>query len=272
MRYEEAELRHPLERRLFWVFVVLNFALLSAAVFIVVKGTAWLQEHPHLAHYDDLIRSLALAAVFGVPAMTFLRNTRHALMVGKSIAVSSQQFPQIHAILRKYCESLGMNRLPDLYFSDTKVKGAARAYTSWKCSYIVLSTRFLQADLEPLLPVIAFWIGREIGCLRLHHASFGTEFLLSCVDKIPYLSNPLRQVFSYSEDRYGAFLTPEGLVGLVALASGRRMLPRVSVSEYLKQVKSYGGRWSRLAGLRDREPTVSERVRALLEAGFLKGE
>jgi hypothetical protein len=102
----------------------------------------------------------------------------------------------------------------------------ARAYRSWKCDYIVLSSKFLQPNLQPMLPVFAFWLGREIGRLRLEHASWATEFLLAYVDKIPYLSNPLRRVFTYSEDRYGAFLAPEGLPGLIGVASGRLMLPK----------------------------------------------
>jgi len=134
----------------------------------------------------------------------------------------------------------------------------------------VLSSKFLQHNLQPMLPVFAFWLGREIGRLRLEHASWATEFLLAYVDKIPHLSNPLRRVFTYSEDRYGAFLAPEGLPGLIGVASGRLMLPEVNAPDYLKQVKVYGDVWTRLAALTQAEPTISDRIKALLDAGFLK--
>lgn len=272
MRSDELQLRHPAERPLFLAFALLNVLLMAAAIFIVLKGSDWLRAHPHFTEYRGLIRVLAIAAVFGVPAIVFLRNTRHALIRGKSIALSPQQLPQIYAILQRHCERLGIDPLPELYFSDMNMPKPARGYSSWKCDYIVLSSKFLQPNLQPILPVFAFWLGREIGCLRLKHASWVTEFLLAYVDRIPHLSNPLRRVLTYSEDRYGAFLAPEGLPGLIGVASGRLMLPEVNAPDYLKQVRVYGGFWARLALLMEAEPTIAERIKALLEAGLLKTE
>jgi hypothetical protein len=228
-----------------------------------------LRAHPHLAGY---IRVLAIGAVFGIPAIVFLRNTRHALVRGKSIALSPQQLPQIYAILQRHCERLAIDPLPELYVSDMNMTQPARAYRSWKCDHIVLSSKFLQPNLQPMLPVFAFWLGREIGRLRLAHATWATEFLVTYVAKIPYLSNPLRHVFIYSEDRYGAFLAPEGLPGLIGVASGRRILPEVNASDYLKQVKLYGGIWARLATMTEPEPPVSQRIKALFETGLWNTE
>ena len=269
MHSDESRLRHPAERPLFLAFAVLNVLLMAAAICIVLNGSDWLRAHPVLARY---IRVLAIAAVFGVPAIVFLRNARHALVRGKSIALSPQQLPQIYAILERHCERLGIEPLPELYVSDTNMTQPARAYGSWKCDHIVLSSKFLQPNLQPMLPVFAFWLGREIGRLRLEHASWPTEFLLAYVAKIPYLPNPLRRVFTFSEDRYGAFLAPEGLPGLIGVASGRRMLPEVNASDYLKQVRLYGGVWARLAGLMEAEPTISARIKALLDAGLWNTE
>jgi hypothetical protein len=269
MRSDESQLRHPAERSLFLAFSVLNVLLMAAAICIVLNGSDWLRAHSHLAGY---IRVLAIAAVFGVPAIVFLRNGRHALVRGKSIVLSPQQFPQIYAILQRHCERLAIKPSPELYFSDMNTTKPARAYRSWKCDYIVLSSKFLQPNLQPMLPVFAFWLGREIGRLRLEHASWATEFLLAFVDRIPHLSNPLRRVFTYSEDRYGAFLAPEGLPGLISVVSGRFMLPEVNTPDYLKQVSLYGGVWARLAELTEAEPTISDRIKALLEAGLWKAE
>jgi hypothetical protein len=267
MRSDESQLRHPAERPLFLAFAVLNVLLMAAAICIVLNGSDRLRAHSHLAGY---IRVLAIAAVFGVPAIVFLRNGRHALVRGKSITLSPQQFPQIYAILQRHCERLAIHPLPELYVSDMNMTQPARAYRSWKCNYILLSTKFLQPNLQPMLPVFAFWLGREIGRLRLGHTSWATEFLLAYVAKIRYLSNPLHRVFTYSEDRYGAFLAPEGLPGLIGVASGRLMLPEVNASDYLKQVRLHGGVWARLAGLTEAEPTISDRIKALFDADLLK--
>lgn len=268
----EVGLRHPLERPLFWAYAVLNVLVLAAALFIIFQGSDWLHAHRRLEQYRGKIRALAIAAVVGIPATIFLRNTRHALVRGKSIEISPQQLPEIYALLQRHCDKLGISPLPELYYSDMSMSTPARAHKSFKRDYIVLSSRFFQSDLQSMLPVFSFWIGREIGALRLKHASWPTDLLLSYVDKIPYLSNPLHRVYAYSEDRYGAFLAPEGLAGLVGLASGRRMLPQVNLADYLRQARSYGSVWARLGESTEAEPTVSGRIKALFDAGLLKDE
>jgi len=46
----------------------------------------------------------------------------------------------------------------------------------------------------------------------------------------------------------------------------------VNAPDYLKQVRLYGGMWARLAELTEAEPTISNRIKGLLDAGFLKHE
>ena len=104
----------------------------------------------------------------------------------------------------------------------------------------------------------------------MNHASVGTEVLLSFIDKIPHAANPLRHVFTYSEDRYGAFLAPEGLLGLIEVASGRTMLGEVNTSEYLRQLSGHQGVWERLAELSTTDPPVLRRIEALYKAGLLR--
>ena len=90
---------------------------------------------------------------------------------------------------------------------------------SWRQQYIVLGSSFVQPDLALMRETISFLLGRELGRLRLGHASWFTDLLLAYVNKIPYLSNPLLRIFTYSEDRYGALLEPASLLGLVSIAS-----------------------------------------------------
>jgi hypothetical protein len=117
-------------------------------------------------------------------------------------------------------------------------------------------------------PVFAFFLGRELGRLRLGHASRLNELLLSYVKEIPYLRNPVLLVFAYSEDRYGAYLAPEGIPGLIALGAGRRMLHSVNVPDYLKQVSEYRGVWSQLAQLTKETPQRAHRIRPCIGLAF----
>lgn len=263
-------LRHPLERPMFAVYVALNLVILAAALVLALESADWLSAHPILAKYRNHVRAIAIVAVLSPISITFLRNIRHAEVMGNSLRLSSRQLPQLHELFMRQCARLGIEP-PELYFSDT-IREPARAYKSWKERYVVLGTKFLQPDLNPMLPVLAFLFGRELGRLQLGHASWPTELLLTYTHKIPYMKNPLSRVFTYSEDRWGAYLAPEGLNGLVALATGRLMLPAVNIADYLSQVRGFGGAWASLGEYIDGTPPVASRINALKEAGLLRVE
>jgi hypothetical protein len=84
----------------------------------------------------------------------------------------------------------------------------------------------------------------------------------------PFLANPLRQVRTFSRDRYGAYLAPDGFRGLLFAASARRLLDDVNVEEYVKQADSYGGAWVKSAVFFYSTPSVLRRVQELKSAGF----
>ena len=272
MSPDETRLRHPLERRVYVVFVVLNFALAAAAVWLAVRGPGWLSRHPWLKDYIVHIRVVAVTAVLSVPAVVFLRNARHAGVRGNSVRLSAGQVPEIHEVLQSHCRRLGMASMPELYLSEDAISGSSQAYSAWRCDYIVLGTDFLQRDLERVREVFTFQLGRELGRIRLGHTRWWDEMLIAYVVKIPYLRNVLLHLRTFSNDRYGAFLAPEGLLGLLALASGRRMLHSVNVPDFLRQVREFRGRWVRPSELLEARPHVLSRVSALYEAGLFRLE
>jgi hypothetical protein len=250
------------------LFIVLNLVVLALAIWIAIQGGDWLKTHPYLAKYELRIRSLAIAALIGIPASTLLRNTRHARISGDSVRISPKQFPELYDILVRHCDRIGFQPLPELYVTDHASKEPARAFSSWKCNYIVLGSTFLQPDLKPMLGVFSFLIGRELGRLRLGHTSWWNELLLSYVMKIPYVKNPMIHMYLYSEDRYGAYLASDSLPGLIGIAVGRRMLPVTDLSQYLSD-DAYGSFWDDLATFVSDTPPIYRRLRALHDAGLL---
>ena len=79
-------------------------------------------------------------------------------------------------------------------------------------------SQMLQPD-SPISDAIAFNIGREVGRIRLKHTEWWDELLISYIVRIPVLRTPLMHLRAYSADRYGAFLEPGGIRGLIALSS-----------------------------------------------------
>jgi hypothetical protein len=268
----ESQLRHPLEKPVFIASVILNLALIAAAIFIAARGDAWLKAHHFMAKYVNQIRGGAIAAILALPGISLVRNNRLGFIRGNSIRLSNDQFPQVYEILEEHCRKLGMSSLPELYLTDQAITPPAQAFSAWGNDYIVLRTDFLESPLENVRDVLAFTLGCELGRLRLGHASWWSDVLLTFVAKIPLLRTPISRVRTYSRDRYGAFLAPDGLRGLLVLASGRRMLKSVNIEDYLTQVSDYGGFWARLAGATKTAPHVFYRIKMLWAAGLYRPE
>jgi hypothetical protein len=141
---------------------------------------------------------------------------------------------------------------------------------SWDGDYIVLGTKYLNRELAESREVVAFLLGRELGTLRLGHTRWWHEALIAYVVRIPILRRPLRRVRAFSRDRYAAFLAPEGLRGLLVVASGGSQLPNINISAWLEQVQEYEGFWARLSAKLREAPHVADRVRALYAAGLFR--
>ena len=266
---DERMLRHPSERRVFAACVVVNIVALAAAVWLVVAAPDWLAAHPVLAKPVKALRALAIAALIAPPAVVLLRRTRWAVTHWNGIEVSPAQIPDLYALLTRQCAVFNMPFIPTLYLSNTE-PDIARAYSAWDRSYIVLSDKLLQPDVAAIQDAVAFHIAREVGRIRLGYTEWWDEMLLSYVIQIPFLRNPLLHLRAYSADRYGAFLEPDGCAGLLALACGRFMLPRIAVDAYISAIPDVTGLPRLLATFGHRWPPMGQRVRTLYDLGLFK--
>jgi hypothetical protein len=266
----ESQLRHPWEKTIFVVSVVLNVALMVGAVIMVKTAHDWLKDYPFIAKNTKQIQALAIAAIFALPAIALIRNNRRGFIRGNAVRLSNDQIPEIFNILEGHCKKLGMDYVPELYVSDGAIHEPVQAFSTWKHDFIVITRHFLERKPGRIPDVLAFMLGRELGRIRLGHTKWWYEMILAYVIKIPYLRNPMTHVQTLSHDRYGAFLAPGGIRGLAVQACGRRMLQSMNLEDYLRQVREYGGFWEMLANMTKSRPHISYRIRALLNAGLLK--
>ena len=265
----ETQFRHPLEHPIFVVSVVFNLMLMVAAIILANAGTDWLAQHPFIHHNIKTIKMLATAAVLAPPAIVFIRNMRRASVLGNSVLLSRDQLPEIFELLEQHCKKLGDMPLPELYLTDRAVPAPSQAFSTWRQDSIALNARFIERKPAKSRDVLSFMIGRELGRLRLGHTKWWYEVLLAYMDKIPYARNPLTQVQTLSHDRYGAYLEPNALPGLLILASGRRLISQVRPETYLDNVRPYGGIWAVISDLPRKQPHISYRVAALVKADLL---
>jgi hypothetical protein len=161
-----------------------------------------------------------------------------------------------------------MTEVPGLYITDKGIPPYSKALSTRRGRSIVLHQNLFEADLQKTLEIAAFTIGRELGRIRLGHTDWLDEMLLTYIFLVPFFANPLRQLRTFSRDRYGAYLAPDGFRGLLFAASARRLVNDVNVDDYLKQADSYGGYWVKSAIYFYDVPSVLRRIQELKSAGF----
>jgi hypothetical protein len=265
----EAELRHPWERRIYAVSVVVNVLLAAASVVVVLLGADWLTTHPFIAQHIDQIRLLAVAAILALPAAAVLRGTRRTAFLGNAVPVSHAQFPELQGILTRHCERLGVVDMPELFMAGGLDR--CHAFSTWGRDFIVVGGPLLEVpDPGVRRDGLAFALGAALGSIRLGHTRWWDDVLLAYVERVPILGAPLAAVRTFSCDRYGAFLAPEGLVGLVVEASGGDMLPEVALDVYAREASHFdlANPWVWVAAVWRSRPHVSGRLRRLLNAGL----
>jgi hypothetical protein len=127
----------------------------------------------------------------------------------------------------------------------------------------------LSGDLAQRLDAFSFVLGHELGRLELGHAGYVQDVLFGYLKRVPLLRAPLMFVQARSRDRYGAFLAPDGVRGLLLQVVGGAALRAVDVTDFLDHVMSrHHSTWGRLGALGPHGPPLERRVRALYRAGF----
>lgn len=261
-------MRHPLERPFFIASVILNFALMAAALVLFFHPPAWDKTHPILGKEVGVIRFLAITALVGIPLLVLRRNQREAYVRGNSVRLSRTQFPEVYAILEDHCRRLGMAEIPELFLTASTIQPFSQAWSSWRENYIILHQIIFDTDYKKTLDVVAFALGHELGAIRLGHTAVWNEMLLTYVSALKWLRSPLNRVRIFSRDRYGAHLAPTGFRGLLMYAAGRRMMNYVNIDEYLERSRHYWGIWSGLNTFVESVPQVLIRIQELRAAGF----
>jgi hypothetical protein len=269
---DEEALRHPLETRIFVLSVILNASLLILAVVLATNASDWLETHPIIDKYLKGIQALATGLVLAPFALTFARNARRSYVRGNSVALSREQMPEIYGVLEKHCARIGLDPVPGLFLSQTGISDFSTAFTARRKHFIVLGTKFVEPNFARVREVLDFTIARELGRIRLGHTKWYDEFLVAYVVRIPLLREPLEKVRVLSLDRYAAKLVPDGLPGLIVLGSGRLLLHRVNIADYLAQVDAYSGTWRWIADIGKHDVPALLRVRTLYEAGLFDRE
>jgi hypothetical protein len=261
-------LRHPLERRVATTVGVIAAILAVLMVVFLFWGTEWLEARPAIGKYKPQL-DILLAAVLGAPIVVgYAKHRRRQLAQEESIRVSATQLPGIHQVLVRHCARLGI-QLPDLYLSDGVEHTTSFAWQGREC--IILSTHDYETCPESFDDIVDFMIARQVGNICLGHTRFASELLKSFVAPVPFLRGPLGQFWTYSCDRYGAFLAPRAIRAVIVAATGDRLRDLVNLDVYLAQLdEDVPKGWVTVVlGLTRKRVPLANRVLELRRAGLL---
>jgi hypothetical protein len=260
---DEAHLRHGSERVVFVATLLLNVALVIAAVALLRSGAAWLRHFPEIDKFAKGLEATAAALILAPFALTLTRNQRRERFQANGVRIGPTQFPEIHDELTAMCARLGMRDVPELYIAEGQIKAPSTADSTWSTRFIVLNTSFLGEAPDERRPVYRFLLAHELGRVRLGHTHWLDELLTAYVIRIPLLRNPLQHARTYSHDRYAAALAPDAVRGLVVQATGRHLLAHIDLDGFLRQVRAVRGWQPLVLQLTEGAPYLASRLQAL---------
>lgn len=262
-------LRHPLEVPLYVVLVILNLLVIAAALRLLV-WVNWLPVQLQNPFWSYAVRGAIIAGLLVIPAIVVGREVTRASTRGTALQLSRTQYPELHATMTGYARTLGLRRTPDLYLANGNGVLNAFAAQAFGHEFIVVANE-LFANLRPESQAgLRFILGHELAHVRLHHVSLWYQLSLCYTNWIPLLGAWLSRLREYSCDRHGAYLCPDGEVGLVLLTSGRYTEQQVNIPQLLDQGRQLHGFWIELAQLPRTHPWTVRRLDTLYRLALFK--
>ncbi|GAO01393.1 M48 family metalloprotease [Anaeromyxobacter sp. PSR-1] len=265
--------RHPRERLVFWLSVLVNAAVGAAAIWLVYRAPGWLTGRPALSRLANELRVAGVATLALIPALAWLRHARWAEFREGSLQLGPDQLPAIHAMLERLCAAVGAP-VPELFSSTSRSAGIATAMGLVRRRRIIVLGPDLFRGLKSLddrADIIEFVLAHELGRLVMGHASWREELLLAYLKRIPLLRVPLLNVQEASRDRLAARLCPGTVRAMLFTASGGKLIYSADVAAFLRQAlrDDTPPFWEWASSITGDGPDVGRRLRHLHAHGFV---
>lgn len=203
--------------------------------------------------------------LMGFLAYLFAQSALIAYVRHTGVRLSPQQMPDLHARFEHCCRKLGVDPIPEAYVLQGGGMLNAFAARFLGRYFVVLLSDVVDA-MEPLPDGVNFYIGHELGHIRMKHAT-------GHLWRMPVLWLPLVGA-AYSRakestcDRHGLACCeqPESAArALAVLAAGSRRWQTVDLREYARQAQAHHGFWSGFHELVGAYPWLTKRVARVLQ-------
>lgn len=254
----------------FYVFMVVLNVLIVAAILQAAAVLPWLPDRLADTAWASAIRGALIALLLLVPGLIVVREVQRASTRGTAVELSTAQFPELYETAEQFAAQLGLRRRPDIFLANGNGALNAFAAQAARHDYVVLSNELFANLYHNNRDGLRFILGHEMGHIKLHHVSFWYQLSVAYSQPIPILGPTLSRLREYSADRNGAYVAPEGAIGLVILASGRHTEIHVNVRELVAQGRRLRGFWVWLAQLPRSHPFTVRRLERLYRFALLR--
>jgi Zn-dependent protease with chaperone function len=216
-----------------------------------------------------IIGTFGTALVFmalGFLAYLFVQSALIAHIRGNGVELSESQFPDLYAHFQACCERLKLPTRPKAYILNGNGTLNAFATKFLGLQYVVLMSDVIDA-MDRHAEGIRFYIGHELGHLRLRHLS--GHLLRWPVLWLPLLGAAYSRAKESSCDRHGLACcgSPTSAAhALAALSSGAKRWTKLDAAAYVRQSNETGGFWMSFHELVAGYPWLSKRFARVMDA------
>jgi Zn-dependent protease with chaperone function/tetratricopeptide (TPR) repeat protein len=192
----------------------------------------------------------------------FIVNGIHlGALRSRGIKVSPDQFPEVNALIEKYCTMLRME-IPEVYVIQEHGLLNAFANRLHRKDRLVICSDVLELAYKQGERELAFVVVHELTHVKRGHVRWA--WLHIPADIIPFLGSAYSRACEYTCDRVATYLVPDGaLYGLVALATGTKLYRRVNLQALYDQQEEEWGFWTWYHEIQSTHPNLVNRIRAI---------
>jgi len=254
-------LLHPTERSRL-VLAVVAGALAAALVLVVLVA----------AGAAGVLVPLVVAVGFVLGTIWISQQLLRARLLGRSIRVTDETFPELEALLNEVRDILQYHRRVDVYVVDKA--SSPIGMSSYLGTRIIVIEGGLVAELlaPAQRPQLVFLIGRSLGALRAKHARLDiVVLLLQMADALKFVSlfiSPWYRATAYSGDQIGMMCCSDLFAALEAtrrLLVGRELAAELQPGQVLPQALLVQHRLlPRFVQLLSAEPHITNRYANLI--------
>ncbi|MEM9056638.1 MAG: M48 family metalloprotease, partial [Pseudomonadota bacterium] len=199
--------------------------------------------------------------LFGFVIYLFAQSAFIAHLKGNGVKITAEQYPDLDEKLRRACQTVGVDKVPDMYLLRTDFFNALATRFLGR-DFIVLFTDVVDA-LDGESDAVDFYIGHELGHIHRRHLTRGVLLMPALV--LPILGYAYRRAEEYTCDRYGAACCNREIdiqIAMAAISAGDTRWKTFRLDPYIEQIGVTRGFWMSFHELTSDYPWLTKRMAA----------